>query len=182
MELKIKNIKIFCKSIADIVSFTYLQLVLYLCNLLPGRPGNIIIEPVRIFFLKLISIKIGKKSQVSKGFFVFRAGNFEAGIGCRFGHEFRVWNFHKITIENNLLASHGIKIICGNHKITQNRENIPGPVYIGENVWLGVNVTIVGPCNIGRNVIIGANSYVTGELMPDYIYAGNPAKPIRKII
>ena len=68
LELKIKNIKIFCKSIADIVSFTYLQLVLYLCNLLPGRPGNIIIEPVRIFFLKLISIKIGKKSQVSKGF------------------------------------------------------------------------------------------------------------------
>jgi acetyltransferase-like isoleucine patch superfamily enzyme len=52
---------------------------------------------------------------------------------------------------------------------------------MGDNVWVGINVTIVGPAEIGDNVIIGANSLVMGRLEANCVYAGSPVKLIRKL-
>ena len=171
----------FARSILDIFVDFYMRIILVIVRSMPGRPGNILIDPVRCFFLRFINIVIGRDSQISPGFFVFRIGNFRAGSNCRFGYDFKVWNFNSVGIGNDLLASHGIKLICGNHRVSNKYESITGPVSIGNNVWLGADVTIVGPCNIGDDVIIGANSFVTGNLMPGWVYAGIPAKPIRMI-
>jgi lipopolysaccharide O-acetyltransferase len=51
-----------------------------------------------------------------------------------------------------------------------------GPVTIGANVWIGENVVIIGPASIGFGAIIGANSLVRGEVPPNCVVAGNPAK------
>jgi maltose O-acetyltransferase len=80
-----------------------------------------------------------------------------------------------------LLASHGLTLISGTHLLDQERTARPGPISIGNNVWIGVNVTIVGPVTVGNNVIIGANSLVLDDLENDGVYAGSPAKLIRKL-
>src|SRR5688572_8603638 len=52
-------------------------------------------------------------------------------------------------------------------------------IYIGDYVWIGVNVFINPGVRIGNNAIIGANSVVTKDV-PDYaIMGGAPAKLIR---
>lgn len=51
-----------------------------------------------------------------------------------------------------------------------------GKVKIGNNVFIGVNTTILKGVTIGDNVIIGANSLVNKDLEPNSVYAGNPAK------
>ena len=51
---------------------------------------------------------------------------------------------------------------------------------IGNDVWLGANVLVVSGVNIGDGVVIGANSVVTNDLEDYGIYAGNPAKIIKK--
>ena len=38
------------------------------------------------------------------------------------------------------------------------------PVIIGENVWIGANVTILRGSRIGNNCIIGANTLIKGEI------------------
>lgn len=55
-----------------------------------------------------------------------------------------------------------------------------GPVIIGENVWIGDNATILGPAHIGYGAIIGANSVVTGDIAPETIVGGIPARPIKQ--
>lgn len=51
---------------------------------------------------------------------------------------------------------------------------------IGNDVWIGVNVTILSKChNIGNGAIIGAGSVVTRDVPAYAIVAGNPAKVIR---
>lgn len=52
---------------------------------------------------------------------------------------------------------------------------------IGNNVSLGLNVTIIGKVTIGDNVIIGAGSVVLKDIPSNCVAAGNPAKVIRFI-
>ena len=56
-----------------------------------------------------------------------------------------------------------------------------GGVEIGNDVWIGEDVTIMGGVKIGNGVVVGAKSLVTrGKRLKDYgIYAGIPAKLIR---
>ena len=55
------------------------------------------------------------------------------------------------------------------------------PVIIKDNVFIGTNCTILKGVTIGENAIIGACSVVTKTIPSNEIWAGNPAKFIRKI-
>ncbi len=55
-----------------------------------------------------------------------------------------------------------------------------GPVIIGDNVWIGDNSVILGPASIGNGAIIGANSLVRGEVPPNSIVAGTPARVVKR--
>ena len=54
-------------------------------------------------------------------------------------------------------------------------------ILIGENVWIGMNCIILKGVVIGDNTIIGAGSIVTKNLEANCIYAGNPAKLVKKL-
>lgn len=54
-------------------------------------------------------------------------------------------------------------------------------IYIGKNVLIGANCIIIKGVKIGDNSIIGAGSIVNGDVDNDSIYAGNPARFIKKI-
>lgn len=53
-------------------------------------------------------------------------------------------------------------------------------VTIGSNVFIGAHTTILKGVTIGDNSIIGAGSVVTKSIPKHEIWAGNPAKLIRK--
>jgi acetyltransferase-like isoleucine patch superfamily enzyme len=55
------------------------------------------------------------------------------------------------------------------------------PISIGDDVFIGANSIILKGVNIGDRSIIGAGSVVSKNIPSDEIWAGNPAKFIRKI-
>ncbi len=57
---------------------------------------------------------------------------------------------------------------------------IKGDTVVGNDVWIGQNVTILPGVHIGDGAIIGMNSVVGNNVPPYTIYAGNPARFIRK--
>ncbi len=61
-------------------------------------------------------------------------------------------------------------------KLTQS-ENI----IIDDEVWIGVNTTILPGVHIGKCSVIGAGSIVTKDVEPYSIYAGVPAVKIRSL-
>ena len=58
---------------------------------------------------------------------------------------------------------------------------ISKPIFIGDDVFIGANCIVLKGVNIGNRSIIGAGSVVTGTIPPDEVWAGNPAKFIKKL-
>jgi maltose O-acetyltransferase len=121
---------------------------------------------------------VGAKVEFSESLFILNHGNLSIGDGARLGTHCRIYNFSPIAIGANLLASHGLTLISGTHD-TETLEDVKGPISIGSDVWIGINVTIVGPTRIGNNVIIGAGSLVIKDVPDNAIVAGVPARLIR---
>lgn len=55
------------------------------------------------------------------------------------------------------------------------------PILINNNVFIGGHSLILKGTIIGENSIIGAGSVVSGKIPPNEIWAGNPAKFIKRI-
>lgn len=70
----------------------------------------------------------------------------------------------------------------GWEKVTPTVEQLPfkGDTVIGNDVWIGQNVTIMPGIKIGDGAIIAANATVTKNVEPYTIVGGNPARLIKK--
>lgn len=55
-----------------------------------------------------------------------------------------------------------------------------GNVIIGNDVWIGHSATILSGVTIGDGAVVAANSVITKNIGPYEIWAGNPAKLIKK--
>jgi acetyltransferase-like isoleucine patch superfamily enzyme len=54
------------------------------------------------------------------------------------------------------------------------------PVIISDNVWIGMNATILKGVTIGQNSVVAAGSVVTKPVPPNVVVAGNPAVVIKR--
>ena len=54
------------------------------------------------------------------------------------------------------------------------------PVIIGNNVWIGMNATILKGVTIGENSVVAAGSVVTKSVPPNTVVAGNPAQIVKQ--
>lgn len=97
-----------------------------------------------------------------------------------------------ITIKHNVIASHNLKIITGDHErrvgtfcnsITSATKNhnigLDQPVVIESDVWIGMNVVILKGVTIGRGSTVSAGAVVHRSMPPYCICGGVPAKFIK---
>ena len=72
-----------------------------------------------------------------------------------------------------------------NHPLTpmgrRQHLSIIEPVSIGDDVWVGGNVTILPGVHIGNNVIIAAGAVVTKDVPDNTLVGGVPARFIREL-
>lgn len=93
----------------------------------------------------------------------------------------RPWMLH---IGSYCKITSGVTILCHDYSRSVLRRvygTIVGEArrtYIGDNVFIGMNSTILMGAHIGNNVIIGAGSIVSGKIPDNVVVAGNPAKII----
>ena len=91
-------------------------------------------------------------------------------------------NPNLITVGENTIITEGTRVLSHFLDISYNDfdHQYIDKVYIGSNVFIGMNTVIVKPVKIGDGAIIGANSVVNKDI-PEYtIWGGNPVKFIMK--
>ena len=83
-----------------------------------------------------------------------------------------------------LIAAHTC-IATSNHNFDSlmpiaHQQIIYAPVIIEDDVWIGLNATILSGVHIGRGAVVGAGAVVTHDVAPFTIVAGVPATIIGK--
>lgn len=90
-----------------------------------------------------------------------------------------------VEIGDNVLLAPNVSIYTSGHPLDTERRNA-GLEYglrvrIGNNVWVGGDVSILPGVTIGDNAVIGAGSVVTKDIPAGVLAAGNPCRVIREI-
>lgn len=75
---------------------------------------------------------------------------------------------------------HSLNAEIRKNKTEDKKSALKSPVIIEDNVFIGAHSTILKGVRIGKNAVIGACSVVTKSVPENEIWAGNPAKLIRK--
>lgn len=102
------------------------------------------------------------------------------------GRYFHIVSLKKIIIEKNVLIADKVYISDNIHEYTDIQIPIKdqaiefkNEVIIGENSWIGENVSIIG-AKVGKHCVIGSNSVITKDIMDFSVVAGIPARYIKR--
>ena len=97
----------------------------------------------------------------------------------------------KLILKNNIGISQKLTVVTGNHTTKpplnkwqcdcnhSEEGDIELDTTIEDDVWIGINVTLLPGVTIGRGAIIGACSVVSKSIPPYAIAVGNPCKVIK---
>lgn len=114
-----------------------------------------------------------------------RGGSVSIGSNCSVNDYCVFYGMGHLSIGNDVrIATHTV-IVTSDHIFTdpENLIRLQGlelqSVTIEDNVWIGMNVTILGGVHIGYGAVIGAGAVVTKSIPAWAVAVGNPAKVIR---
>lgn len=82
----------------------------------------------------------------------------------------------------NSVTTYPFNIMGGGwERCTPDMDDLPlkGDTVVGNDVWIGQNVTVMAGSHIGDGAIIGANSTVAGEIPPYSVAVGNPCRVVK---
>ena len=123
------------------------------------------LSKLRVFFHRLRGVKIGK--------------NVEIGYFCIIGNV----HPHMITIEDEAVVTAGAVLLEHDNAyyFTRGGEVKFGPVIIKRKSFIGLHSVIMPNVTVGERSIVGANSVVLRDIPPDSVFAGVPAREIKKM-
>lgn len=138
--------------------------------------------------LRMKGAKIGKRCNIQSGITIHNCKNYRRliiGENCHIGKNCFLDLRDTITIGNNIVIAMNNTFITHMDMNKSNlRELYPAsqaPVIIKDDVYIGVNCTILMGVTVENKSIVGANSLVTKDLHKKTVYAGSPAVKIKVI-
>jgi acetyltransferase-like isoleucine patch superfamily enzyme len=131
--------------------------------------------------LRLMGAKIGKGVVIYPGVWIMNGRNFKVGEDVDFSYGVLITTSGGVTIGDRVLIGYRTQILSTNHTIPPIGERIPisgdsdGPVFIGDDVWIGANCIILPGVTIGEGAVVAAGSVVVKDVPANSVSAGVPA-------
>ncbi|MDU1904686.1 MAG: sugar O-acetyltransferase [Dysgonomonas sp.] len=136
--------------------------------------------------IKKLLGKTGESFLIEQPFYCDYGYNIEIGENFFANMGLTILDEAKVIVGDNVFVAPHVGIYTAGHPLDVERRNkgleYARPVTIGNNVWLGAQVSILPGVTIGDNTVIGAGSVVTKDIPANVLAAGNPCRIIREIM
>lgn len=165
------------------------------CRQLTGRFNMLRVEDMnkrKPLLLKLFA-QIAEKVWIEPPFYCDYGANISIGSNTFINMNCVFMDSNRITIGKNVLIGPAVNIYTSSHPSSARERLVKDengmrfntharPVFIGDNVWVGGNCTILPGVTIGDNVTIGAGSVVTKNIPDNVVAYGQPCVVHRDIL
>lgn len=102
-----------------------------------------------------------------------------------FRHGLFILDISPVHIGDYVMIGPNTLITTVNHPLSpmgrRKHIGVAKPVIIGNDVWIGGNVTVLPGVTIGNNVVVAAGAVITKDVPDNCVVGGVPAKIIRAI-
>lgn len=138
----------------------------------------------RVRWLRRWGVAIDEGASVNAGC-MFGGNDVHIGAGTFLNVGCVLDNTARIRIGPGCVLGPGAMIVTSTHDQGPSHQRAVGlagrPVEIEAGCWIGARAILLPGVHVGAGCIIGAGSVVTGDLEPDGVYAGAPARRIRDL-
>lgn len=135
--------------------------------------------------LRTIVARCGDRVKVLQPFRCDFGYNVEIGSDCYINFNCTILDEAKVTIGDHAFIGPNVNILTACHGLTaeERRRGVEWsePITIKPDCWIGGGATILPGVTIGEGSTIGAGSVVTKNVPPREVWAGNPARMIKKL-
>ena len=135
--------------------------------------------------LKAMLGSVGEKVWIAKTFNCDNGKKIFIGNHFTGNYNLTILDIREVFIGDHVMIGPNTLITTVGHPLTpmgrRKHIGIAKPVRIGNDVWIGGNVTILPGVTIGNNVVIAAGAVVTKDIPDNCLVGGVPAKKIRDI-
>lgn len=129
--------------------------------------------------------KTGKTFLIEQPFFCDYGYNIEIGENFYMNMNCVILDGAKITFGDNVFVAPDCGFYTAGHPLDVYQRNkgleYAYPITIGDNVWIGANVTVLPGVSIGDNSVIGAGSVVNKDIPANVLAVGNPCRVVREL-
>ena len=131
-------------------------------------------------------IALLKRASDERKIRYLRSQGMKIGQHCHFNTMSFSTEPYLIELGDHVAISAGTDLITHDGAVWCFREeetnaDVFGKIIIGNNVFIGINCTILPNTTIGNNCIIGAGSVVRGKFPDNVVIIGNPAQAVMKM-
>lgn len=151
----------------------------------------IVLPQARVAYLRMLGAKIGKDVIIHdvRFFNCYRKGfrGLKIGDNCFIGDYCLLDLADNITLQRNVTLSARVNIVTHlnvgykDHLLQAKFPSMAKGVAIGENVFVGINATILPGVTIKRGSFVGASALINKDVEENTLVGGIPAIAIRKI-
>lgn len=133
--------------------------------------------------IKNLLKKTGKNFIIEPSFYCDYGYNIEIGENFYSNHNLVILDPAEVTFGDNVFIGPNCGFYTAQHPIDIETRNkgleYAYPIKVGNNVWIGGNVTVLPGVTIGDNCTIGAGSVVVKDIPANSVAVGNPCKVIK---
>lgn len=147
---------------------------------------NHLLAGTRFFGLKRLLLRaagyqIGEGTKVVGP--VFCTGRLTIGENCWIGRELKIYGNGEVMIGNHCDLGPEVTFLTGGHAIGDClRRAGTGESYcirVEDGCWLGAKTTLLGTITVGKGSVLAACGCAVGDIPPNTLAGGVPARKIR---
>lgn len=138
---------------------------------------------LRWVLLRAVGMRVERSGVSSRVWFGSR--EMTVGRGTFIGYGSMFDTFAPITIGRDCAIAMQTTFVTSTHRMGGPAKRAgaieTSPIVVGDGVWIGARATVLPGVTIGDGAVVAAGSVVTRDCDPHTLYAGVPARAVRRL-